>query len=370
MKIKKSDLDKIIREEFDLMNGNGSAYGLPSNWASKVMPEFEVELEEEQEAGVEALQELGVFLANLANEGYTELAEDLDEILGKIRNAGLLAEHPDAIQEGLDESDWGGFGGSKRVAPLDTYADPNDEGAMSYEEQLQFFEFMVNRGDRDPHEVLNYPEHFQNGLSFPDLGEDDVEDILSKLGLPEMNDPKWQRHTIGQKAVREGQAPIDPYMVRYVELAKEMVSNGVKEQKIDPQLADEILSMLAGVEGTGGFGEVSELFGRKKKDQAKPMSVADELEKAVDLMTRDSDCFSTPEGNGLNYVIWGLYDDPFDGELYKLGRAFTERLKQVAHEYRSKEDTKLTAQEDSLTERTLNALSEEFYNSLKKRNNK
>lgn len=309
MKIKKSDLDKIIREEFDLMNGNGSAFGLPSNWASKAMPEFEVELEEDHEAGIEALQELGMFLAKLTNDGYNELAEDLDQILGKIRGAGLLAEHPDAIQEGLDETQWGGFGGSKRVAPLDTYADPNEQKPMSYEEQLQIFEMMVERGDRDPHEVLNYPQHFQNDLDFPDLQDDDVEDILSKLGLPEMNDPKWQRHTIGQKAVREG-------------------------------------------------------FWNKKKEAPNPHgSYADVLENAVKVMTKHTEAF--PEDNGINYVIWGPFDDPFDRELMKLGQAFTKRLREVAAEHRAKEDAK-----DYKNENVIEALSKEFYNSFRARNNK
>ena len=40
---------------------------------------------------------------------------------------------------------------------------------------------MMDGGDHDPMELLNHPENIQNGLSFPDLQEDDVEDILSKL---------------------------------------------------------------------------------------------------------------------------------------------------------------------------------------------
>ena len=107
--------------------------------------------------------------------------------------------------------------------------------------------------------------------------------------------------------------------------------------------------------------DVSELFGRKK-EAPKHMTSADKLEQAYKLMTNKSECFS--EGNGLSYVIWGLNDDPFDGELYKLGRAFVARLGQVANELRSQEDASLTAQEDSLMESTLNALAEEFYNSL------
>jgi hypothetical protein len=208
------------------------------------------------------------------------------------------------LKEGAD---WGGFGGSKKVAPLDTYEDPRDSKPMSYEDQLKVFEMMVERGDRDPHEVLNYPEHFQNDLDFPDLQDDDVEDILSKLGLPEMNDPKWQRHTIGQKAVRESSHDVD-----------DQETTGLNE---------------------GFF---------KKKKAPKRTTTADQLEKAVDIMTRPSEGFQ--EENGLSYVIWGMNDDPFDRELFQLGKQFVAKLKAVAHQYRSKEDSKLTAQEDSLTE--------------------
>ena len=63
---------------------------------------------------------------------------------------------------------------------------------------------MMDGGDHDPMELLNHPENIQNGLSFPDLQEDDVEDILSKLGMPAMNDPKWQRNIVGRSAVQEG----------------------------------------------------------------------------------------------------------------------------------------------------------------------
>ncbi len=96
-------------------------------------------------------------------------------------------------------SQWGNFTGG--AAPLDP--DPTDPADMPYEQQLKVFELMVDSEDKDPNELLNYPERFQNGLSFPDLQEDDVEDILSKLGLPEMDDPKWQRHIIGRSAVEE-----------------------------------------------------------------------------------------------------------------------------------------------------------------------
>jgi hypothetical protein len=89
--------------------------------------------------------------------------------------------------------------------------------------------------------------------------------------------------------------------------------------------------------------DLEEFFGKKKK---KPDlhggSYADVLDNAVKVMTQHTECF--PEGNGLNYVIWGPFDDPFDSELKKLGQAFTARLKQVAAERREREDNKGAAE--------------------------
>ena len=42
-------------------------------------------------------------------------------------------------------------------------------------------------------------------------------------------------------------------MIRYIEIIKEKLVKGKEEQKIDPQLADELLSMVAGIEGTSGM---------------------------------------------------------------------------------------------------------------------
>ena len=110
---------------------------------------------------------------------------------------------------------------------------------------------------------------------------------------------------------------------------------------------DLILELVASYVDCQETTGLNELFGRGKKEAA-PMTTADQLEKAVQLMTRESECFK--EGNGLSYVIWGMNDDPFDKELFELGRKFTTRLKEVAQQYRSEEDQNLTAQEDSLTE--------------------
>ena len=78
-----------------------------------------------------------------------------------------------------------------------------------------------------------------------------------------------------------------------------------------------------------------EFFGKKKAPQ-KHQSDADILEQALKVMTQSTESF--PEGNGLNYVVWGPFDDPYDKELMQLGQAFTKRLKEVAAEYRTKED--------------------------------
>ncbi len=54
----------------------------------------------------------------------------------------------------------------------------------------------------------------------------------------------------GGGAVNES---VDPFMIRYIEIIKEKLVKGKEEQKIDPQLADELLSMAAGIEGTSGM---------------------------------------------------------------------------------------------------------------------
>lgn len=105
-----------------------------------------------------------------------------------------------------NESQWGGFTGG--AAPLDP--EQQELPPMPYEEQLKLFSLIVNRGDKDPKELLYHPENFQNGLDFPDLTEEDVEDILSKLELPELGDPSWQQKIVGRAAVQEEGLPA-PY---------------------------------------------------------------------------------------------------------------------------------------------------------------
>lgn len=105
-----------------------------------------------------------------------------------------------------NESQWGGFTGG--AAPLDS--EQRELPEMPYEQQLDLFSLIVNRGDKDPKELLYHPENFQNGLSFPDLSEEDVEDILDKLGLPELGDPSWQQNIVGRPAVQNEGLP-EPY---------------------------------------------------------------------------------------------------------------------------------------------------------------
>jgi hypothetical protein len=105
-----------------------------------------------------------------------------------------------------NESQWGGFTGG--AAPLDP--EQHELPEMPYEEQLSLFSLIVNRGDKDPKELLYHPENFQNGLSFPDLTEEDVEDILDKLDLPELGDPSWQQNIVGRAAVQAEGLPA-PY---------------------------------------------------------------------------------------------------------------------------------------------------------------
>jgi hypothetical protein len=113
----------------------------------------------------------------------------------------------------------------------------------------------------------------------------------------------------------------------YKDSWKEFLREGVSDEEVD-RLRQEALEDM-----------VEEGFWNKKKEAPNPhKTYADVLENAVKVMTRQTESF--PEGNGINYVIWGPNDDPFDRELQKLGSAFTKRLKEVAAEHRTKEDAK------------------------------
>jgi len=153
---------------------------------------------------------------NLIRDG---LAADFVEKWAEMN--GLSAKRTGAYYEGLrsleglmenfrkqisNESQWGGFEGGAAALDPEQRALPE----MPYEEQLNLFSLIINRGDKDPKELLYHPENFQNGLSFPDLTEEDVEDILDKLELPELGDPSWQQNIVGRPAVQNEGLP-EPY---------------------------------------------------------------------------------------------------------------------------------------------------------------
>ena len=93
MKVTKSELERIVKEELAYINGNGSAQGLPYNWAQRVQKEFASANELEEDAAYDSLVELGKFLAKLINEGYDDLAAELDQIVVKMQDAGLTQGH-------------------------------------------------------------------------------------------------------------------------------------------------------------------------------------------------------------------------------------------------------------------------------------
>lgn len=69
IKVKLSELYKIIEEEYQLVNGNSSAWGLPGNWAAKVAATQEIEESrmgdlhlEIQDALSEIVQQYGISL--------------------------------------------------------------------------------------------------------------------------------------------------------------------------------------------------------------------------------------------------------------------------------------------------------------------
>ncbi len=98
-KVKLSELYKIIEEEYQLVNGNSSAWGLPGNWAAKVAPAQEIEESrmgdlhlEIQDALSEIMQQYGVGL------------EDIEGVLGD-----MMSEQGDgAIDRGYMEEPEGG----------------------------------------------------------------------------------------------------------------------------------------------------------------------------------------------------------------------------------------------------------------------
>ena len=82
-RIKKSELYKIIAEEITLMNGNGSRWGLPGNWAAKVVPQFEIDLDEdiEEEEEEESTEDDE---AGLKKESYKRLEQIIRETIEEL----------------------------------------------------------------------------------------------------------------------------------------------------------------------------------------------------------------------------------------------------------------------------------------------
>ena len=79
IKIKLAELYNIIEEEYQLMNGNGSAWGLPGNWASKVVP---VEVEEGRSTSYSDVR-----------EEYEAILDFLKKIFCKSRAVSMWLTH-------------------------------------------------------------------------------------------------------------------------------------------------------------------------------------------------------------------------------------------------------------------------------------
>ena len=78
---------------------------------------------------------------------------------------------------------------------------------------------------------------------------------------------------------------------------------------------------------------LNEFWGKKEEPQKRTSwegSVANELENAISLMSDGEDA--------VMRAVWGLNDNPPDGELLKLGQAFMKKLQAVAKEYRTRAD--------------------------------
>ena len=83
MKIAKSRLKEIIKEEYDKLQemqgysrSSGGEHAYPEGGS-------------QEEAQYEVMRQLGLFLATLLNQGHKELADELDQILTQAQDAGL-----------------------------------------------------------------------------------------------------------------------------------------------------------------------------------------------------------------------------------------------------------------------------------------
>jgi len=93
-----------------LIDEEGEVAVLKAEWLKKV--EGAPKIEEGGAPGDpawEALRDLGLFLAKLINEGYDELAAELDQIVVKMQKAGIEGEPPPRAQA-MGEADEGGEG--------------------------------------------------------------------------------------------------------------------------------------------------------------------------------------------------------------------------------------------------------------------
>ena len=88
IKIKLAELYKIIEEEYNIMNGNGSAWGLPGNWAAKVTPVEESEESEEVEEG--------------RSISYSDVRQEYDAILDFLKKDILQKQGSKYVADALE----------------------------------------------------------------------------------------------------------------------------------------------------------------------------------------------------------------------------------------------------------------------------
>jgi len=108
-------------------------------------------------AAYDAFVELGGFLAKLINEGYDELAKELDQIVVKLQKSGVSDIEPgdrlarrDSQQAGLGEGEEGRYFGSDPEAT----GDPALDGLADLQRKMK--EFATAEGENIPEDALAY----------------------------------------------------------------------------------------------------------------------------------------------------------------------------------------------------------------------
>jgi hypothetical protein len=220
MKITKSQLEKIILEEIAAVEKERHPFG-DIHHEYKLIREFVLKL--------------------LTKYGETYVIEALRTVLEELED-GILANDLNERQT-IEESDesWPtkrhpDFERSKMKNLKNHGAPIRDKEAMDLQKTWES-------------EIMN---HLQNQFNagYPLEKSSELPVILKALDNVRIKLKDAHRGSMRENKNNE---TVDPFMISYIEIAKKMLVKGKEEQKIDPQLANELLSMMTGIEGTSGM---------------------------------------------------------------------------------------------------------------------